>query len=114
MEKNHTEEYINKVKATSEGLNPNENIFVSTNDVYLNNHTFSAAKLSADACLTAVTDVLDDDSPLERGYCIIRPPGHHCKHDQYDGFCFFNNVALAAKEAVSQGKKVLIFDWDVH
>ena len=44
----------------------------------------------------------------------MRPPGHHAKKDIYAGFCFFNNVALAAKKAASQGKRVLIFDWDVH
>ena len=44
----------------------------------------------------------------------MRPPGHHAKHDHYAGFSFFNNVALAAQKAASQGKRVLIFDWDVH
>ena len=77
-------------------------------------HTFTSAKMSADACITAVTKVIDNSSPLERGFCIVRPPGHHSHADHYAGFCFFNNVALAAKIATTAGKRVLIFDWDIH
>ena len=76
--------------------------------------TFMAAKLAADACVTAVSRVIDEDSDLRRGYCIVRPPGHHAHADNFNGFCFFNNVALAAKHAADQGKRVLIFDWDIH
>lgn len=82
--------------------------------LYYCSETLNAAKVSADSALTAVCEVLDEESPLERGFCIIRPPGHHAHGDHHHGFCFFNNVALAAKLAESQGKKVLIFDWDIH
>ena len=73
-----------------------------------------AAKLAADASLSAVSQILDANSPHERGFCITRPPGHHAHADHNHGFCFFNNVALAAQLAANQGKKVLIFDWDIH
>ena len=71
-----------------------------------------AAKFAADSCLSAVCKVLD--GPEQRGFCIVRPAGHHAHKDHSHGFCYFNNVALAAQLAVDQGKKVLIFDWDIH
>ena len=73
-----------------------------------------SAKLAVDSVLTSVCEVLDDESPKNRGFCIIRPPGHHAHADHHHGFCFFNNVAIGAELAASQGKKVLIFDWDIH
>ena len=73
-----------------------------------------AAKLSADAALSAVCQVLEDECPENRGFCIIRPPGHHAHAARNHGFCFLNNVALQAQLAAALGKKVLIFDWDIH
>ena len=96
LESNHSDGYINSVKEKSERLGENENVIDSANDVYFDKNTFVTARKSADACISAVNKVLDIDSPLERGFCIVRPPGHHSKKDHYSGFCFFNNVALAA------------------
>ena len=53
----------------------------------------------------------------DRGYCIIRPPGHHASSSQSSGFCFFNNAAIAANVALSPPfnlERVAIFDWDIH
>jgi acetoin utilization deacetylase AcuC-like enzyme len=49
-------------------------------------------------------------------FCGLRPPGHHADRDRAMGFCLFNNVAVAAAEAIeAQGlERVLILDWDVH
>ena len=46
----------------------------------------------------------------------MRPPGHHAYPDKPGGFCFFNNVAVAAKVAQKElgVSKICIFDWDVH
>ena len=64
--------------------------------LYYNSKTFEAAKLAADGTLSAVCQVLDDECPENRGFCIVRPPGHHAHAERHHGFCFFNNVALAA------------------
>jgi len=47
-------------------------------------------------------------------YALIRPPGHHSSHDHHGGFCIVNNAYLLAKHFTQKGKRVLIFDWDLH
>ena len=46
----------------------------------------------------------------------MRPPGHHAEVDESCGFCFLNNLAIAARYAQKKHglKKVLIVDWDIH
>ena len=42
-------------------------------------------------------------------------PGHHAQPAQADGYCLFNNIALAAEHARRRGvDRVAILDWDVH
>lgn len=45
-----------------------------------------------------------------------RPPGHHAMKSEYCGYCFFNNVAIAAEKVLCNNlaSKILIVDWDVH
>lgn len=83
-------------------------------DTAVNRHTWSAALRAAGATLAATDAVLAGE--VENAFCAVRPPGHHACRSQAMGFCFFNNVAVAAKYAVERHglQRVAIVDFDVH
>ncbi len=74
-------------------------------------HTFSAACASANVALTATQCVLDGD---RFSYALCRPPGHHAYTESAGGFCFLNNIAIAAGHALKTYERVAILDVDVH
>lgn len=53
---------------------------------------------------------------MTNAFAVVRPAGHHSARDQAMGFCFFNNVALAARylQQVHLLKRIAIIDFDVH
>ena len=83
-------------------------------DTSMNSKTYRAALLAAGAAVEAVDAVLAGE--LENAFCAVRPPGHHACGDKAMGFCFFNNIAIAAKYAVARHglERVAIIDFDVH
>ena len=83
-------------------------------DTSINVNTWDAALRSAGAALAATDAVLAGE--METAFCSVRPPGHHACRDKAMGFCFFNNVAIAAKYALERHglKRVAIVDFDVH
>ena len=83
-------------------------------DTSLNLHTWEAALHSAGAAIAATDAVIEGE--LENAFCATRPPGHHATRHQAMGFCFFNNVAIAAKHALDRHglKRVAVVDFDVH
>jgi acetoin utilization deacetylase AcuC-like enzyme len=83
-------------------------------DTSINAHTWKAALRSAGAAMAATDAVIAGE--LENAFCAVRPPGHHACRDKAMGFCFFNNVAVAAKYALErhQLKRVAVVDFDVH
>jgi acetoin utilization deacetylase AcuC-like enzyme len=83
-------------------------------DTSLNAFTWDAALRAAGAALEATDAVMAGE--LENAFCAVRPPGHHACRSKAMGFCFFNNVAIAAKYALERHglKRVAIVDFDVH
>ena len=83
-------------------------------DTVLSPTSAEAALRAAGAAVAAVDDVLRGDA--RRVFCAVRPPGHHATSDTAMGFCLFNNLAVAAAQALSKHglERVAIADFDVH
>jgi acetoin utilization deacetylase AcuC-like enzyme len=83
-------------------------------DTVASTETYEVALLSAGGAVEGVRQVLAGEAA--RSVVLSRPPGHHALEEETMGFCFFNNVAVAARYAQSAFglKKVAILDWDLH
>ncbi len=73
--------------------------------------TWGLALLAAGAALAATRRAMADATPT---VALVRPPGHHAGPDYGGGFCYVNNVAIAAADQVAQGRRVAILDYDAH
>jgi acetoin utilization deacetylase AcuC-like enzyme len=76
--------------------------------------TFGAALRAAGGAVALVDGLLGGTARV--GVSALRPPGHHAEPARAMGFCFFGNVAVAARRAIDTHglSRVLILDWDVH
>ena len=83
-------------------------------DTAMNVDSWNAILRGAGAAMAATDAVIAGE--LENAFCAVRPPGHHAGREQAMGFCFVNNVAVAAKYALERHrlKRVAIVDFDVH
>ncbi|WP_372625612.1 histone deacetylase family protein [Arsukibacterium sp.] len=106
----HSTLYVNELfaKAPTEG-----HIWLDA-DTQMMNKTLQAALYAAGSGINAVDEVMQASD--KQAFCAIRPPGHHATHEQAMGFCFFNNIAIAAEYALNHYKlkRVAIVDFDVH
>ncbi len=83
-------------------------------DCGISPESYEIARLAAGGVMAAVEAVMG--GKVDNAFCAVRPPGHHAEHARALGFCFFNNVALAALYLLEQFglERVAIVDWDVH
>lgn len=100
-------EFVQQVSQQGGGL-------LDHGDTYVTGESYELARLAAGGCATAVDEIMT--GAARNGFALIRPPGHHAETDRVSGFCLFNNVAVAARQAqVAHGaKRVAIVDYDVH
>ena len=73
--------------------------------------TWNAALAAANTALTAARAIKNGD---RSAFALARPPGHHASRDVFGGYCYLNNVAIAAQWFVDQGLKPAILDVDYH
>ncbi|KAF9451837.1 Arginase/deacetylase [Macrolepiota fuliginosa MF-IS2] len=85
-------------------------------DLYLCPESTDAIQGALGTVCETVDRIMDQKDPITRAFVAIRPPGHHCGEDSPSGFCFVNNVAVAAAHAHIQHdiKRIVIFDIDLH
>jgi acetoin utilization deacetylase AcuC-like enzyme len=83
-------------------------------DTSINLHSWDAILMAAGAAIDATDAIMAGE--MVNAFCAVRPPGHHATRNQAMGFCFVNNVAVAAKYALERHglKRVAIIDFDVH
>ena len=110
----HSEGYVVALKALLEQVASSGVPRAIDPDTVAGPGTLYAALRAAGAAVAATDAVIDGD--VESAFCAVRPPGHHATRDESMGFCFFNNIAIAARHALDvRGlKRVAVVDFDVH
>uniref|UniRef100_A0A8C9MKY6 Histone deacetylase 10 n=1 Tax=Serinus canaria TaxID=9135 RepID=A0A8C9MKY6_SERCA len=111
----HSFEHLEVAKST-QTMNEDELKRVSENydAFFFHPSSYHCARLAVGAALQLVDAVMA--GKVRNGMALVRPPGHHSQRNAANGFCLFNNVAIAAEYAKQKYglQRILIVDWDVH
>jgi len=87
--------------------------------VPINEHTWHAALRSAHCAIAAAEEIIERTTGAEGKegpftYALCYPPGHHVRRDSAEGFCFLNNVAMAAERLSRHFGNIAVMDIDAH
>ncbi|HXF67688.1 MAG TPA: histone deacetylase family protein [Burkholderiales bacterium] len=110
LERVHAPDYITALERAA----PRRGLVHLDPDTAMCPHTLAAALRAAGAAAAATDLVIAGTAGA--AFCSVRPPGHHAERARAMGFCFFNNVAVAAAHALEAHglERVAIVDFDVH
>jgi acetoin utilization deacetylase AcuC-like enzyme len=91
-----------------------DSITLDGGDTIMSEGTWEAALRAAGGGIQAVDEVMQGLAC--NAFCLVRPPGHHAEVARANGFCFFNNAAIAAfhARAAYGAERVAVVDFDVH
>lgn len=103
LERIHSKEHIDFIKNVGEAR--------IDMDMVSHEETYEIALLACGGALLAAETSFSESKPV---MALLRPPGHHAGKDYCGGFCYFNNIALAAEYLLGKVERVAIVDIDVH
>lgn len=110
LERNHTSAFVGQLHAYTPREEGKHHYI--DNETVLNRHTWRMIGLSAGAACQAVDSVLDAEA--SNAFCVTYA-GHHAHTESAGGFCFTNQVAIAARHALSRGvSRIAVLDIDTH
>lgn len=106
----HTVDYIRRFEELSLGGRRT----LDCEDNQMCRDTWETAQLAVGGVLEAARMIMADE--IDNAFCAVRPPGHHAESGEAMGFCYFNNVAIAARYLQMEWgiKRIGIIDFDVH
>ncbi len=106
----HTPEYVKRFEAACRARHQ----AFDSPDNQMCPETYEVALLAVGGILDTIRRVMAGE--LDNAFCAVRPPGHHAEVSRAMGFCYFNNVAIAARYLQKQWglRRVGIVDFDVH
>jgi acetoin utilization deacetylase AcuC-like enzyme len=110
IEKVHSPKYIHRFEEACT-LDLGE---LDSHDNQICTQTFETALLAVGGILNSVDMLME--GKIDNAFCAVRPPGHHAEMKEPLGFCFLNNVAIAARYLQIRWNvgRVGIVDFDVH
>lgn len=110
LQRVHTPGYVSSVRRGAESGGASWR----GGETYVGRRSYDAALLAAGGFAGLVEAVLRGD--IRNGFALVRPPGHHASAEAGEGFCLFNNMAVAARLARDElgAQRVMIVDWDLH